>query len=393
MAENAPAAHVDPAALEMEMPSGEEVMAWFEAHADELAARGITVDDMGAIPPEQIAALMHQGIDALDDICSPGADGAYLEEEVDEEESEDPDTTPPPPSEDPVADKLEALANNSLEYLMINKKEGWTNDAVTKRLVPVLLSAKTLTEIVLVDLVNDNVVIALCDAIRQNPTILSFGIVVTEHGRPGFFTQLGIEHIAAMVATTPLRNLFLNNCLQNLLPDCTEILAQSLYVSSTLSRLDLSRNSIYDDAFLPLARALAAQPAHPCVAHLNLNDNDLSYDGFEMMWEVMAYNHALTTVKLDGNCVRVPTDTWEGFNIQEQCRVNREMLKLGLYTVPTHHKWPPLFRRKLAKLWYVWRNFEFHGDIDMGLWECVLQFVDGRGYVNRKVRLWMKHQR
>eukprot|EP00754_Rhynchopus_humris_P039956 Rhum_TRINITY_DN23029_c0_g1::Rhum_TRINITY_DN23029_c0_g1_i1::g.176952::m.176952 len=288
-----------------------------------------------------------------------------------------------------VAMCLKRLARDEMDLFVIGEQSGWTPELIVRHVVPLLFKVRHLQEIVLVDLVSDTTLLAICAAIKENPTITALGLVVTENGHTEHLTMAGVEYLCELLACAPtLSTLFINNVLHRLIDEAAEVLARSLCHAPSLMQLNLECNSVHDGALLPIARAIAT---HRSISVLNLENNSIGYDGLEIMSEVMTYNRSLIQVKVDGNEVPRPLDTWEGFTIMEQCKVNKEMQRLGTYSRDMHLRWPRLFRRKCNRLWYVWSLLGERKPSEDS-WENVLSFMDGRGYVNQKVRLWMKQQ-
>ena len=281
-----------------------------------------------------------------------------------------------------VAMCLKRLARDEMDLFVIGEQSGWTPELIVRHVVPLLFKVRNLQEIVLVDLVSDTTLLAICAAIKENPSITALGLVVTENGHTDHLTMAGVEYLCELLACAPtLSTLFINNVLHHLIEEAAEVLARSLCHAPSLMQLNLECNSVHDGALLPIARAIAT---HRSISVLNLENNSIGYDGLEIMSEVMTYNRSLIQVKVDGNEVPRPLDTWEGFTIMEQCKVNKEMQRLGTYSRDMHLRWPRLFRRKCNRLWYVWSLLQDRKPSE-GSWENVLSFMDGRGYVNQKV--------
>ena len=289
-----------------------------------------------------------------------------------------------PPAGGEVAENLARLAGDETDFLVLSEAAGWTQEMIIRLATPLLFRTRNLCEVVIVDLVCDETVAAVSAAVCQNPTITAFGLVVTSaeasRATTEQFSLAGVQHVCHLISVSPrLRSLFINNVLHHLVEDCAELLARGLCHCS-LDHLSLESNGLNENALLPLARALASQRS---VKVLNLSNNRIGYEGLEIMAEVMSYNRSLVTVKLENIDVRRPLDTWEGFTLMEQCKVNKELARIGLYTRAAHMRWPRLFRRKMNRLWFVWKNLGI--PIDEELWECVLAHIDPRGYINQKV--------
>ncbi|KAJ9441601.1 FERM domain-containing protein C [Diplonema papillatum] len=286
-----------------------------------------------------------------------------------------------------VLEPIRGLKADTLDFLVIAGKSGYTPPVVLAQVVPYIPKSRRLSEIVLVDLITDEIVAALCAAIKKTPSVTTLRVISTGSPVDFYFSMNGVEHLCALIATCPtLHNVYINNILHHLVDDATDCLARALY-PTRIQLLNLECNSIHDAALLPLARSLAAQSS---IQGLNLANNNLGYEGLEMLTEVMNYNRTLVTVNVGSNRVRIPTDTWEGFFIAEQCKVNKELARLGEYARTSHGRWPHLFRRKMRKLWYIWKKLA--DQPSMQLWEEVLKYVDPKKYVNQKVRLWMREQ-
>eukprot|EP01061_Rhynchopus_euleeides_P013194 TRINITY_DN23108_c0_g1_i1.p1 TRINITY_DN23108_c0_g1~~TRINITY_DN23108_c0_g1_i1.p1 ORF type:complete len:409 (+),score=131.09 TRINITY_DN23108_c0_g1_i1:113-1228(+) len=292
-----------------------------------------------------------------------------------------------------VAKCLKMLARDELDFLVLGESSGWTPEIIIRQAIPLLFTTRNVREVVLIDLVHNETVAAVCAALCDNPTITALGLIVTSSDAAQEvqhrLTLAGVEPLCELIAySKSLNHLFINNALHHLVDVCTEHLARALCHSRSLEHLNLESNGIHDGALLPLGRALAAQRS---IKVLNLNNNSVGYEGLEIMSEVMSYNRHLVNVKIDGNLVRRPLDTWEGFTLMEQCKVNKEMARIGVYARANHMKWPRLFRRKMNRLWFVWKHL--NTKVDETVWEYILGHIDPRGYINQKVRLWMKQQR
>eukprot|EP01064_Diplonema_japonicum_P034336 TRINITY_DN707_c1_g3_i1.p1 TRINITY_DN707_c1_g3~~TRINITY_DN707_c1_g3_i1.p1 ORF type:complete len:320 (+),score=23.84 TRINITY_DN707_c1_g3_i1:44-961(+) len=283
---------------------------------------------------------------------------------------------------------LKKLKRDEIKIAVVGLNGGWGTEEVLDCL-DAAGKAGRLTELVVVDIITDDIVAAACYAVRQNPGIKAFGLGMTTAGERNQLTLKGMSEICALLEdVATVEHLFITSLLQAMIDEGLEMLSHAIF-RSNLHQLSLEGNGIHDGAFLHLARCLAAQNT---IKVLHLKNNLLSYEGLEMLAEVMGFNRSLVSVNLDGNYVSQPTDTWEGFTIYEQCRVNDEMVRNGPYTYRLHCIWPLLFRKKIARLWFVWSKVTKYG-IPLDLWETMIHYIDPRGYVNQKVRLWMNNNR
>eukprot|EP01060_Flectonema_neradi_P032452 TRINITY_DN5160_c0_g1_i2.p1 TRINITY_DN5160_c0_g1~~TRINITY_DN5160_c0_g1_i2.p1 ORF type:complete len:302 (+),score=41.53 TRINITY_DN5160_c0_g1_i2:93-998(+) len=284
---------------------------------------------------------------------------------------------------DLVEETIADLQRDELQSVVLGEP-GWTTKSI-QRCAEELYLTKNCQEVYLLEILNDVTVHAICEAVRCNPTIqtlvldCSTGDVQIGESYNQLFELIGSGSLISLT----LHNVFSDN-LDYVIPHLSLVLRHS-----SLRHLSLEKNRINDDYLLPIAKALAGQTT---ISHINLSNNMISYAGLEMLSEVMSYNRTLIGVALSNILVRIPTDTWEGFTIQEQCKVNREMLELGEYKRESHLRFPITFQRKMRRYWYFYKHLNEKYDIPIHVWESVLQMVDPRGYINQKIRLWMKLQ-
>eukprot|EP00659_Diplonema_papillatum_P004543 gene4543-7034_t len=269
-----------------------------------------------------------------------------------------------------VAHMLMAIQDDMAPRVVLQASVGWTPELCRGTVFPLLCHTKHTAEVFLVDVLSDDIILDACAVLSCNPTITSLVLLGPD---------LSLQSLSALsslvVTSTSLQALSLMHCLRHIAPQAMQILGEAVLYSKTLVSLNLEGNGIQDADLLPLARALAA---HRTLLDINLDSNQLGYHGLDMLSEAVSVNR---------NLVRCPTDVYEGFFIQEQCQVNREVARLGYYTVEAHQTWPSLWRRKMRRLWYVWSK---HGKTAQDDWVQVLQWLDSRGYVEQKVKQWMR---
>ena len=275
-----------------------------------------------------------------------------------------------------VEETIAQLQKDELQTVIMGEP-GWTTESIQKCAEELYLT-KNCQDVYLLEILNDTTVHAVCEAVRCNQTIQTL-VIDCSNGN----VRIGesYQQLFELIGTGNLQSLTIHNVfhenLDFVIPHLSLVLSHT-----TLRHLSLEKNSINDEFLLPIARALAGQST---ISHINLSNNIISYAGLEMLSEVMSYNRTLTGVTLCNILVKLPTDTWEGFTIQEQCRVNREMIELGQYTCASHCLFPMTFQRKLMKHWYLYEKLRHRFDLPIDLWVGVLQMVDPRGYVNQKV--------
>eukprot|EP01060_Flectonema_neradi_P014393 TRINITY_DN21092_c0_g1_i1.p1 TRINITY_DN21092_c0_g1~~TRINITY_DN21092_c0_g1_i1.p1 ORF type:complete len:376 (+),score=74.53 TRINITY_DN21092_c0_g1_i1:45-1130(+) len=284
-----------------------------------------------------------------------------------------------------VTDTLVAIQNDAMSRVVLTESCGWTKSLCISTALPLLCHTKNTTELILVDLLDESIVKEACSVIINTPTISSF-VLVNSGKHPGL-SKGSVECISCLLCSTDLRELSIMNCLHIDTPFAVQLLGCSLPHSRSLLRLNLEANGIQDSDFLPLAQGLAS--SNPLLS-LCLDNNNLGYPGLDMLSEVMSFNERIQEISVNGNLIRCPTDVWEGYFIQEQCLVNREMQRLGSYTADTHSEWPSLWRRKMRKLWRLQFRTNESYKLSIPEWEGVLSWMDPRGYVEQKVKLWMK---
>eukprot|EP01062_Namystynia_karyoxenos_P030361 TRINITY_DN22697_c0_g1_i1.p1 TRINITY_DN22697_c0_g1~~TRINITY_DN22697_c0_g1_i1.p1 ORF type:complete len:568 (+),score=190.27 TRINITY_DN22697_c0_g1_i1:103-1704(+) len=296
-----------------------------------------------------------------------------------------------------VVSTLARLQADQLDVCVLSMGYGWKWKTVEEHALPLLLNTRNVNEILLMDLFLAKHVTSICEVVARNPTICGLSLVLTAQCPYRGICNQGWEAVCRLVSNCQhLVSLTVQHVLPRSYDDEIQQTGEKkmrdlgLALRSpncTLRRLDLSYNSIQDQELLHLAQALAANTT---LHSIDLRRNYVDNEGLEMMAEVMTFNTTLEEVLLEENYVRHVMDTWEGFFVNEQCAANRELRDLGPYEMQRHHRWPPLWRRKMRRLWYAWRVARLTPGPE--LWERVLQFMDNRGYVLQNIRLWMKHQ-
>eukprot|EP01063_Lacrimia_lanifica_P010738 TRINITY_DN17499_c0_g1_i1.p1 TRINITY_DN17499_c0_g1~~TRINITY_DN17499_c0_g1_i1.p1 ORF type:complete len:405 (+),score=132.54 TRINITY_DN17499_c0_g1_i1:49-1263(+) len=290
------------------------------------------------------------------------------------------------PVTDAVRDTLDAIAADDSPRVVLAASCGWTT-ALSTEALRMLCQTTNTVELILVDMLNDAIITNACAALINTPSVRSL-VMVNSRSCDGVSLD-AMSHICSLLySSKTFESLSLMNCLHAIAPQAIQLLGGAIVYSRSLRSLNLESNAIHDQDFLPLAQGLAEQRSLVSVC---LDNNRLSYHGLDMMAEVMGYSETLQEVSLGGNLVRCVTDLWEGFYIMEQCKVNREMALLGRYTMERHEQWPSLWRRKMRKMWYYFKLLHGQGKLDAPeTWESVMQWLDPRGYVEQKVKLWMK---
>eukprot|EP01059_Diplonema_ambulator_P020863 TRINITY_DN34802_c0_g1_i1.p1 TRINITY_DN34802_c0_g1~~TRINITY_DN34802_c0_g1_i1.p1 ORF type:complete len:349 (+),score=112.58 TRINITY_DN34802_c0_g1_i1:36-1082(+) len=282
-----------------------------------------------------------------------------------------------------VNDLLMAIQGDMMSRVVLSASCGVSTEYCRAVVLPMLCHTKNARELVLVDFLTDEMVTDACAVMMNTPTITS--LVLVNSTTVDGLSHAGLSSICSLVYSShTLSSLSLVNCLHSIVGDAMKMLGEAITFTRALRRLSLESNNIQDTDFLPFAQGLASQRT---LVQVCLDNNSLYYHGYGMMSEVMGYNEVLQVVSMNGNLIKVPTDVFEGYYIQEQCEVNRELARLGPYSIQMHGEWPTLWRRKMRRLWRVQAKSKVATPEE---WEQVLQWLDPRGYVEQKVKLWMK---
>eukprot|EP01062_Namystynia_karyoxenos_P018641 TRINITY_DN16956_c0_g1_i1.p1 TRINITY_DN16956_c0_g1~~TRINITY_DN16956_c0_g1_i1.p1 ORF type:complete len:492 (+),score=113.80 TRINITY_DN16956_c0_g1_i1:79-1554(+) len=277
---------------------------------------------------------------------------------------------------------LERLERDEEEACILTAQHGWTLPLLARALAH-LVQTRNCREILMMDLLTDEWVTAVCEVITSNPSIRALSVIRTGGGR--LFAR-GWAAVCGLVHSCPtFQYLTAQNALNNLAGYGLQELGEAVRLTPALRRLDLSYNAIRDRELLPLAVGLMANRT---LVSLDLTKNHLQYEALETLANVLRRNPTLEECALEENSVRCPTDTWEGFFVWEQCLVNKALRELGPYETESHRRWPLMWRRRARRLWYVWHAARLTPE--PALWARVLQFVDPRRQVNQHVRFWMK---
>lgn len=283
------------------------------------------------------------------------------------------------------------LMQDSDSTLTISAHDGWTAELCEEYAAPALAHAQCVRTVAVLDLLQFDVLTCLLQAVAANPRIQSVVLAGTSHNSEVQMSLRTTHCVAQLLQSHPtLEELAVTNCLHSVGAAGTHAIAAGVAHAPALRRLVLECNGMTDEALLPLAQALAAQHT---VMHLDLAHNMLAYQGLEMLAEVLGYNNSLCYIGLEGNAVHNLHDVWEGFHIQEECAINRELIRLGDYTRDMHCRWPLPWRREALQWWraqWLAKTRKVVAGCSADLWETVMQWVDPRPAVTSQVRLWMK---
>eukprot|EP00756_Hemistasia_phaeocysticola_P026019 Hpha_TRINITY_DN16038_c1_g1::TRINITY_DN16038_c1_g1_i1::g.117378::m.117378 len=226
-----------------------------------------------------------------------------------------------------------------------------------------------------------------------------FGLSLIWMKRKGYL-QRGWMGVCHMVSTGVLRSLEVSKEFVTPANQHIQVLSEALASPvCRLQRLQLVELGLQDaDAYF-LASRLSQNTT---LDTLDLRRNRLSAESLNTFYQLLAgnYNTTLEQLNLEENYVRCVTDTWEGFNIQEQCKINRTMNELGEYTLKSHHRFPagPRTRCRMLALAHIWSKKMGTGEQAKALFEDFFGFIDAPMFFNARyavaqsVRLWMKIQ-